>query len=50
MIGCASAMAVCGRAAAFFVHRETQHIVSGLQAYACLPTVVKKCAEPKTVQ
>jgi hypothetical protein len=43
-------MDVCEQAAAVFVDRETQHIVSGLQAYDCLPTVVKKCAELKTVQ
>jgi hypothetical protein len=35
-------MDVCGRAAAVFVHRETQHIVSGLQAYACRERPVKK--------
>jgi hypothetical protein len=35
-------MEVCGRAAAVFVHRETQHIVSGAQAYARRPRAVKK--------
>jgi hypothetical protein len=40
MSGCAFAMEVCERAAAVFMHRETQHIVSGLQAYArpCYPS------------
>jgi hypothetical protein len=42
MSGWASAMAICGRAAAVFVHRETQHIVSGLQAYARQQQAVKK--------
>jgi hypothetical protein len=42
MSGCASAMDVRGRAAAVFVHRETQHIVSGLQAYARQSQPVKK--------
>jgi hypothetical protein len=35
-------MDVCGRAAAVFVHRETQHIVSGVQDYARRARVVKK--------
>jgi hypothetical protein len=35
-------MVVCGRAAAFFSHRETQHIVSGAQAYARSQQAVKK--------
>jgi hypothetical protein len=50
MSGCASAMAVCGRAAAFFVHRETQHIVSGLQDYARQAQGVKKSATSKMVR
>jgi hypothetical protein len=40
-------MAVCGRAAAFVVHRETQHIVSGVQAYARQARGVKKSAASK---
>jgi hypothetical protein len=43
-------MAVCGRAAAFFVHRETQHIVSGVQDYSRQARGVKKSAACKTVQ
>jgi hypothetical protein len=49
MSGWASAMAICGRAAAVFVHRETQHIVSGLQAYARQPQPVKKSSGSKTI-
>jgi hypothetical protein len=40
-------MTVCGRAAAFFIHRETQHIVSGLQAYARKLRAVKKSKAAK---
>jgi hypothetical protein len=43
-------MAVCGRAAAVVVHRETQHIVSGVQAYARQARGVKKSAVSKTVK
>jgi hypothetical protein len=43
-------MGVYGRAAAVVVHRETQHIVSGLQAYARQARGVKKSAGWKTVQ
>jgi hypothetical protein len=43
-------MAVCGRAAAVVVHRETQHIVSGVQAYARQARGVKKSAVSKTVR
>jgi hypothetical protein len=50
MSGRASAMEVCGRAAAVFVHRETQHIVSGVQAYARQERPVKKPEVSKSVQ
>jgi hypothetical protein len=43
-------MALCGRAAAVVVHRETQHIVSGVQAYARQARGVKKSAASKTVR
>jgi hypothetical protein len=43
-------MAVCGRAAAVVVHRETQHIVSGVQAYARQARGVKKSAVLETVR
>jgi len=43
-------MAVCGQAAAVFVHRETQHIVSGVQAYARQARGVKKSAVLETVR
>jgi hypothetical protein len=43
-------MAVCGRAAAVVVHRETQHIVSGVQAYARQARGVKKSTASNTVQ
>jgi hypothetical protein len=42
-------MDVRGQAAAVLVHRKTQHIVSGVQAYARLPRAVKKSPERKTV-
>jgi hypothetical protein len=46
-------MTVCGRAAAALVsrehreHRETQHIVSGVQDYARRARVVKKLKDEK---
>jgi hypothetical protein len=43
-------MAVCGRAAAVLVHRETQHIVSGVQDYARQARGVKKSAASTTIQ
>jgi hypothetical protein len=40
-------MEVCGQAAAVLIHRETQHIVSGLQAYARRARAVKKLQDGK---
>jgi hypothetical protein len=43
-------MAVCERAAAVVVHRKTQHIVSGVQAYARQARGVKKSTSWKSVR